>query len=145
MLKVNTVGVAEKKSVFNTSRSKSGSDLDTSQVSRYNVVDSAKKLCNTRTIMSTSSKCIIQGIQVNSFTFTCTVLTDFLEYFSNRLCRRVGLTPPIHQDLKRLPKHLKWLKQPENKDLVNPGKGVNTTPPIYLRSSCCLLFWHLTV
>ena len=30
-------------------------------------------------------------------------------------------------------------------NLEDPEWGVSSTPPKYLRSSCCLLFWHLTV
>ena len=45
------------------------------------------KLCNTRTIISASSKCNIKQTQFSTFTFTWTVLTGFLEYLSNMLCR----------------------------------------------------------
>ena len=38
--------------------------------------DTAKKLCNTRTFINTSFKC---DIPVSSFTFTCIVLTGFLD------------------------------------------------------------------
>ena len=38
--------------------------------------DTSKKLCNTRTFINTSFKC---NAPVSSFTFTCTVLTGFLD------------------------------------------------------------------
>ena len=90
-------------------------------------LDAAKKFCNTRTIISTSSKCITQKIPVNSFTFTCTVLTDFLEYLSNRLCRGVGITSPANKVLECCQRSLKWLKGPENRDLTNPGSQYNSS------------------
>ena len=39
----------------------------------------------------------------------------------------VRLTPPAHQDFKKLPKHAKWLKEPKDIDLTDPGEGVNAT------------------
>ena len=41
--------------------------------------DTAKKLCITRTIIGTSSKCNIQETKFSSFTLTSTVLSDLLE------------------------------------------------------------------
>ena len=40
--------------------------------------DTAKKLCKTRTFISTSHKRFTKELHWNSYTFTCTVLTDSL-------------------------------------------------------------------
>ena len=40
----------------------------------------------------------------------------------------VGLTPPSYQDLRILPKHVKWLKAAQMKVLADPGKGVEKIP-----------------
>ena len=99
-------------------------------MSTVNTVDTAKKFCNSRTIISTSSKCITQRIQVNSFTFTCTVLAGFLEYLRNRLWKEVRPMPTAQQDLRQLPTPLNWFKYPKNIDLTDPRQRVNVTPPI---------------
>ena len=62
----------------------------------------------------------------NTFTFTCTVLTDLLEYLRNRLCREIDCTLPVHQDL-RFAKVSKPLK---HADLTDPRQGANSIPPI---------------
>ena len=83
-----------------------------------------------------------QGIQSNLLTFTCTTITGSLEIdLSNRLC----MTLPTPQSLKVLPKCLKVAQIAQTCNLGDSEWGVSATPPKYLRSSCCLLFWHLTV
>ena len=42
-------------------------------------------------------------------------------------------------------KHLKVAQIAQTCNLADSEWGVSATPPKYLRSSCCLLFWHLTV
>ena len=46
--------------------------------SLIDTVDTAKKLCKTRTFISTSYKWFTKELHWNSYTFTCTVLTDSL-------------------------------------------------------------------
>ena len=48
--------------------------------------DTAKKLCNTRTFINTSLKC---NTPVSSFTFTCRVLTGFLDQIKSALSNRL--------------------------------------------------------
>ena len=52
----------------------------------------------------------------------------------------VGLALPTPQDLKVLLKCLKVAQTAQTCNLEGPEWEVSSTPPKYLRSSCCLLF-----